>query len=99
MTYNTFSPVFCETHHVLYLSETSETIEIGITEKTEEQSKLFLQSFFDNKEIVYKTLEEKDFSLRLNRIFSRENISETISEEDKIHNALLSINSPIEIEI
>lgn len=86
MTYNTFSPVFCETHHVLYLSETSETIEIGITEKTEEQSKLFLQSFFDNKEIVYKTLEEKDFSLRLNRIFSRENISETISEEDKIHN-------------
>lgn len=71
------SPAFCERHHVLLLSDSSVQAEIGITDRTEEQSVLFLKSFFKDKKVILTKIEEQDFSLRLNRLFSKEELITT----------------------
>ena len=82
---NTLSPSFCEKHHVLLLSNSIEQVEIAVTSKTEEQSKLFLRSFFSDKQVHFRIIEEKDFSLRLSRLFSREETkTSNIPNEDEL---------------
>ena len=68
----TLSPSFCEAHHVLPISVTESRAEIGCTEMTDGQTKLFLKSFFSGRETIFTVLDEKEFSLRLSRLFSKD---------------------------
>jgi general secretion pathway protein E/type IV pilus assembly protein PilB len=100
---NTLSPSFCEKHHVLLISNSIEQVEIAVTSKTEEQSKLFLRSFFSDKQVHFRIIEEKDFSLRLSRLFSREetktsnipNEDELLLEKESVNIERIAANAPV----
>ncbi|NLK46683.1 MAG: type II/IV secretion system protein, partial [Treponema sp.] len=73
------------------------------TSKTEEQSKLFLLSFFSDKQVHFRIIEEKDFSLRLSRLFSREetktsnipNEDELLLEKESVNIERIAANAPV----
>ncbi len=76
------SPLYCKENHVILLAETEEKLEIGFTEKTDEKAKVVLSRFYKNKEIVFKKLKEEEYSLCMSRLFSKQEETGYIEEND-----------------
>lgn len=90
------SPAYCARNHAVFLAQTEDQVEIGITDATQEETKRFLEHYFRGKAVSYRKLEETEYTLNISRLFSGKADEEKIGgDEDSVNVGEIADDAPV----